>query len=84
MAVAIRENLQDFIDLTGIDVEYLVVSEGDYWSKLTVDLSSGSGQYAVFMSGPTINWGYAAANQIQPLDPFLQDPCVNPRGLELR
>ena len=78
MAVAIRENLQDFLDLTGIDVEYLVVSENDYWSKLTVDLTSGAGQFNVFMSGPTINWGYAAAEQIQPLDPFLDDPTLTP------
>lgn len=78
MAVAIRENLQDFIDLTGIEVEYLVVSESDYWSKLTVDLSSGAGEFNVFMSGPTINWGYAAAEQIQPLDPFLDDPSLTP------
>lgn len=78
MAVAIRENLQDFLDLTGIEVEYLVVSENDYWSKLTVDLTSGAGQFNVFMSGPTINWGYAAANQIQPLDPFLTDPSLTP------
>ena len=29
MAVAIRENLQEFLDLTGIDVEYLVVAENE-------------------------------------------------------
>jgi multiple sugar transport system substrate-binding protein len=78
MAVAIRENLQEFLDLTGIDVEYLVVAENEYWSKLTVDLTSGAGEFNVFMSGPTINWGYAAANQIQPLDPFLEDPSLTP------
>jgi multiple sugar transport system substrate-binding protein len=78
MAVAIRENLQGFKDLTWIDVDYLVVSENDYWSKLTVDLTSGAGQFNVFMSGPTINWGYAAANQIQPLDPFINDPSLTP------
>lgn len=78
MAVAIRENLQEFKNLTGIEVEYLVVSENDYWSKLTVDLTSGAGQFNVFMSGPTINWGYAAAKQIQPLDPFMNDPSLTP------
>ncbi len=78
MAQAIRTHIQEFRDLTGIDIEYLVVSESEYWSKLSVDLSSGAGQFHVFMSGPTLNWGYAAANQIQPLDPFLNDPTLTP------
>ncbi len=78
MALAIRNNIQDFIDKTGIDLEYLVVSEGDYWNKLTIDLTSGSNQFNVFMSGPTINWGYSAAQQIQPLDPYLNDPTLTP------
>ena len=78
MAVAIRSNLQDFIDKTGIDVEYLVVAENEYWNKLTIDLTSGANQFNVFMSGPTLNWGYAAAQQIQPLDPFMADPTLTP------
>ena len=78
MAVAIRENIEDFRDLTGIDIDYLVVSESEYWSKLAVDLSSGAGEYDVFMSGPSMNWGYGAAGQIQPLDPYLEDPALTP------
>ena len=76
MAKAIRANIQEFKDLTGIDINYMVVSESEYWDKLTVDLSSGAGQYNVFMSGPTLNWGYAYGNQIQPLDQFLNDPSL--------
>ena len=30
------------------------------------------------MSGPTINWGYANAKQIQPLDPYMADPTLTP------
>lgn len=78
MAVAIRSNLQDFIDKTGIEVEYLVVAENEYWNKLTIDLTSGAGQFNVFMSGPTLNWGYAAAEQIQPLDAYMEDPTLTP------
>lgn len=78
MAQAIRENIDTFTDLTGIDVEYLVVSETEYWSKLSVDLSSGAGQFHVFMSGPTLNWGYSSAGQIQPLDPYMDDPTLTP------
>lgn len=78
MAQAIRENIDDFKELTGIDIEYLVVSENEYWSKLAVDLSSGAGQFHVFMSGPTLNWGYSSAGQIQPLDPYMNDPSLTP------
>jgi multiple sugar transport system substrate-binding protein len=78
MAQAIRAHVAEFEELTGIDVDYLVVSESEYWSKLTVDLSSGAGQFHVFMSGPTLNWGYASAGQIQPLDPFMEDPTITP------
>ena len=67
MAVAIRSHIQEFKDLTGIDVDYLVVAETEYWNKLAIDLSSGAGQFNVFMSGPTLNWGYQSAKQIQPL-----------------
>ena len=78
MAVAIRSHLQEFKDLTGIDIDYLVVAENEYWNKLTIDLTSGAGQFNVFMSGPTLNWGYSAAEQIQPLDPFMKDPSLTP------
>jgi multiple sugar transport system substrate-binding protein len=78
MAVAIRSHIQEFKDLTGIDVDYLVVSETEYWNKLAIDLSSGAGQFNVFMSGPTLNWGYQFAKQIQPLDPYINDPTLTP------
>lgn len=78
MAVAIRTHVQEFQDLTGITVDYMVVSESEYWNKLAIDLSSGAGQFNVFMSGPTLNWGYSSANQIQPLDPFIADTTLTP------
>lgn len=78
MAVAIRENIDSFTELTGINIDYLVVSESEYWSKLAVDLSSGAGEYDVFMSGASMNWGYSAAGQIQALDPYLEDPTLTP------
>jgi len=78
MAVAIRENIDEFTALTGIEIDYLVVSENEYWSKLSIDLSSGAGEFDVFMSGASLNWGYASANQIQPLDPYMNDPTLTP------
>ncbi len=78
MASAVRNHLKEFTDKTGIDVEYLVVAETQYWNKLTVDLSSGAGEFNVFMSGPSISWGFATAGQIQPLDPFISDPKLTP------
>jgi multiple sugar transport system substrate-binding protein len=78
MAVAIRSHIQEFKDLTGINIDYLVVAENEYWSKLSIDLSSHAGQFNVFMSGPTLNWGYAAGKQIQPLDPYMNDKSLVP------
>jgi multiple sugar transport system substrate-binding protein len=78
MALAIRNHVDEFKEKTGIDLEYLVVSEGDYWNKLAIDLTSGANQFNVFMSGPTLNWAYQAAGQIQPLDPYIADPTLTP------
>jgi len=78
MSVGIRENLQQFLDLTGIDVEYLVVAEAQYWDKLNVDLASGAGEYDVFMSGASFCWGWSDAGWIEPLDQFIEDPKLTP------
>jgi multiple sugar transport system substrate-binding protein len=78
MSQGIRQNLQEFIDRTGIEVEYLVVAEAQYWDKLNVDLSSGAGEYDVFMSGASFCWGWSEAGWIEPLDPFIEDPALTP------
>lgn len=83
MALAVRTHIDEFIDLTGIDLDFLVVAEDQYWSKLTIDLSSKANQFNVFMSGPTINWGYANAGQIQALDPFMNDPTLTPENWDV-
>jgi len=83
MALAIRTHIDEFTELTGIDLDFLVVAEDQYWGKLTIDLSSGGNQFNVFMSGPTINWGYANAEQIQPLDPYMNDPTLTPANWDV-
>lgn len=83
MALAIRTHIEEFKELTGIDLEYLVVSESDYWNKLAIDLTSGANQFNVFMSGPTLNWAYQMAGQIQPLDPYIEDPTLTPEDWDL-
>ncbi len=83
MALAIRNHIDEFKQQTGIDLEYLVVSEGEYWDKLTIDLTSGANQFNVFMSGPTINWGYQVAGQIQPLDQYINDPTLTPADWDM-
>ena len=83
MALAVRSHIDEFIELTGIDLDFLVVAENQYWSKLTIDLSSKANQFNVFMSGPTLNWGYANAGQIQPLDPYMNDPTLTPENWDV-
>ena len=63
---SIRSHLQEFKDLTGIDIDYLVVAENEYWNKLTIDLTSGAGQFNVFMSGPTLNWATQQPSRSNP------------------
>ena len=66
--------LPEFKRLTGISVNYLILPEDQYNTRLPADLSSGQGQFSVFMTGPMRNWGYVSGDWILPLDGFLANP----------
>ncbi len=66
--------LPEFKRLTGISVNYLILPEDQYNTRLPADLSSGQGQFSVFMTGPMRNWGYVSGDWILPLDDFLANP----------
>lgn len=63
----------EFEELTGIDVSFEVLPEGDFRTKLNAELASGSDSVDVFMTGPSSNWEYASGKWIADLQPFVDD-----------
>jgi multiple sugar transport system substrate-binding protein len=70
----------EFRRLTGINVEYLILPEAEYMTKLTADLSQQRGEFSVIMTGPMRNWQFVAADWILPLDDFLNNPKLTDPG----
>jgi multiple sugar transport system substrate-binding protein len=65
--------LPEFEKLTGITTKYLILPEAEYFQKTLVDLTSGAGEYDVFMTGPYDHWKFDGAGQTEPLDPFMKN-----------
>jgi len=70
---AVIKELPAFEQKTGIHVQYSVTPEENYFDKVTTALSSRSGDPDVFMTGAYEVWEYASADEMQPLDEFLND-----------
>jgi multiple sugar transport system substrate-binding protein len=66
--------IPEFRNLTGIEVDYLILPEAEYITKLTADLSQQRGEFSVIMTGPMRNWQYIPPDWILPLDDFLNNP----------
>jgi len=66
--------IPEFRRLTGINVEYLILPEAEYFTKLAADLSQQRGEFSVIMTGPMRNWQFVSADWIVPLDDFLNNP----------
>jgi multiple sugar transport system substrate-binding protein len=50
--------IPEFRRLTGINVEYLILPEAEYFTKLVADLSQQRGEFSVIMTGPVRNWQF--------------------------
>lgn len=72
--------IPQFRALTGISVEYLILPEAEYFTKLAADLSQQRGEFSVIMTGPMRNWQYVPPNWILPLDDFLNDPKLTDKA----
>ena len=72
--------IPEFRKLTGINVEYLILPEAEYFTKLVADLSQQRGEFSVIMTGPMRNWQYVPPDWILPLDDFLNNPKLTDRG----
>ena len=66
--------IPEFKKLTGINIEYLVLPEDQYNTKLATDLSQQGGEFSVIMTGSVRNWQFVSADWILPLDDFLNNP----------
>ena len=78
-ADAMIANLENFKELTGMDVTYDVFPEDVYFDKVTAALSSGSTEYDAFMTGAYMTWTYGPAGWIEDLNEWITDPVkTNP------
>ena len=72
--------IPEFRRLTGINVEYLILPEAEYFTKLAADLSQQRGEFSVIMTGPMRNWQFVPPDWILPLDDFLNNPKLTDAG----
>lgn len=78
-ADAMIANLDNFRDLTGMEVQYDIFPEDVYFDKVTAALSSGSSEYDAFMTGAYMTWTYGPAGWIDDLNEYITDPArTNP------
>ncbi|MEM6322561.1 MAG: extracellular solute-binding protein [Pseudomonadota bacterium] len=76
---AMIANLENFKELTGMDVTYDVFPEDVYFDKVTAALSSGSSEYDAFMTGAYMTWTYGPAGWIDDLNEYIFDEAkTNP------
>ncbi len=72
--------IPEFRRLTGINIEYLILPEAEYFTKLVADLSQQRGEFSVIMTGPMRNWQYVPPGWILPLDDFLNNPKLTDKS----
>ncbi|UCD36832.1 MAG: extracellular solute-binding protein, partial [Fidelibacterota bacterium] len=75
--------LDEFTALTGIAVEYSILSEEEYREKIIIELSSHSGSVDVFMTGPFTEWSYVRAGWLEPLDAYMHSPALTNEHYDL-
>ncbi len=75
--------LSEFTRLTGITVEYSILSEEEYREKIIIELSSLSGSVDVFMTGAFTAWSYVRAGWVEPLDEYMYNPALTNEDYDL-
>lgn len=73
LADTLKANIGEFETLTGIKVNIETLPEGDYMTKITTELQSGTGSYDMFMTASPMNFQYAAPGWIEDLQPWVDD-----------
>ncbi len=78
-ADAMIANLENFKQLTGMNVKYDVFPEDVYFDKVTAALASGSTEYDAFMTGAYMTWTYGPAGWVEDLNEWIHDSAkTNP------
>lgn len=72
-AEAMVDLITEFEQLTGLRVNFEILSDEEYWNKLTIDFASGAGFFDVVYTG-NIFYNYIAAGWLEPLGKYLNDP----------
>lgn len=75
---AMIANLDNYKQLTGMEVKYDVFPEDVYFDKVTAALSSRSTQYDAFMTGAYQTWKYGPAGWLVDLNEFIKGPATAP------
>ena len=70
---AMLANLDNFKELSGMDVAYDIFPEDVYFDKVTAALSSRSSEYDAFMTGAYMTWTYGPAGWIVDHNEWIQD-----------
>ncbi|TGS36400.1 extracellular solute-binding protein, partial [Mesorhizobium sp. M1D.F.Ca.ET.184.01.1.1] len=79
-ADAMIADLDNFKQLTGMNVTYDVFPEDVYFDKVTAALSASSPEYDAFMTGAYMTWTYGPAGWITDLNEWIKDPAkTNPK-----
>ncbi len=71
---AMLKNLDNFKEMTGLNVAYDIFPEDVYFDKVTTALASRSTHYDAFMTGAYQTWKYGPARQIVDMNKYLKDP----------
>ena len=70
---AMIANLDNFKELSGMEVEYDIFPEDVYFDKVTAALSSGSSEYDAFMTGAYMTWTYGPAGWVVDHNEWIED-----------
>jgi multiple sugar transport system substrate-binding protein len=71
---AMIKNIDNFKQMTGLNVTYDIFPEDVYFDKVTAALASRSSQYDAFMTGAYQTWKYGPARQIVDISSYIKDP----------
>jgi len=74
---ALLMNIDNFKQMTGMNVTYDVFPEDVYFDKVTTALSSKSSAYDAFMTGAYQTWQYGPAGWLVDLNEFIKDPSAS-------